>query len=623
MTKSFKRSRLKRLLVAFMLITTLVVGMYAETVRAAVVDLPGGWTYNTTNSIMTFTDGIYTLTFVYGSNDLNASSTHTAPPSNLYQVYFPGIGEAGMIGGAAPALTPLTVGVVLRVDCGQRGQGVISVTIPARPTPADLRITRTPAPWGAGVGDATADPLVVTVHNDGDSPSGALAWRIVGPDAANFAPQNGTLASIAGGGNIASAFSISANHLPVAPAANFDFTIIVYNPATVGADGVTPLPSITPITTSYNVRFSVAPPDRAPLQNLVNQANALIAQVPPQFFDAVLPYIDAAIAEIANAGASNATLTVAAIDLVEALINALAGYADYYLLDPEIQADYYDDPRFIALEEARDGALAALGGALGDMIDAFLDLRDALNTWLAVTDDDDWGWWLGQHTPAQPHQPTTPPPDEEEPEVPEVTTAPPADVIYVSPASEVFPDIADGAWYHEAISHVVGFGLFHGDPEGNFDPQGIITRAQFAAVIARMVGADVSAYGAAGSFTDTAGHAWAFDYIEWAAAHGVVTGFDDGTFRPDAHITREAMAVMLARAIEGFDIDVPSGDALSFADQAEISPWAVAGVGMLTQAGIIQGRPDGTFDPTATATRAEAATVFSRLLGHNYVFVIQ
>ena len=63
-----------------------------------------------------------------------------------------------------------------------------------------------------------------------------------------------------------------------------------------------------------------------------------------------------------------------------------------------------------------------------------------------------------------------------------------------------------------------------------------------------------------------------------------------------------------------FEVELPLGQAFSFTDQDSISHWAETAVGIMQQAGIISGRPDGSFDPQATATRAEVAAIFARFL---------
>ena len=102
--------------------------------------------------------------------------------------------------------------------------------------------------------------------------------------------------------------------------------------------------------------------------------------------------------------------------------------------------------------------------------------------------------------------------------------------------------------------------------------------------------------------------------MQWAANAGVVAGMGDGTFAPNADITREQMAVMLYRYIVLSAIPLYKSDTIPFGDYAEKSYWAVASVEAIQAAGIIAGFPDGTFRPQESATRAEVATIFARFL---------
>jgi len=166
------------------------------------------------------------------------------------------------------------------------------------------------------------------------------------------------------------------------------------------------------------------------------------------------------------------------------------------------------------------------------------------------------------------------------------------------PASHIFDDISVNSWYHDAVSIVVARGLFDGVSTYQFAPNANMTRGMFAAVLARFADADQDN----------------FDALEWAAQHGIMLGDGNGNFNADAAITREQMATMLWRLIALLEIELPANDVAAFADQDAIADWAIHAVGAIQSAKIITGRPDGTFDPQATATRAEVATIFARLL---------
>ncbi len=109
--------------------------------------------------------------------------------------------------------------------------------------------------------------------------------------------------------------------------------------------------------------------------------------------------------------------------------------------------------------------------------------------------------------------------------------------------SNDFTDVAADEWYNTAVSTMAAMGIVSGYPDGSFQPDAAITRAEFAAIAARF---DASGAGitAASTFTDISGH-WAESEINQAAANGWVAGYEDGSFRPDRNITRaEAMALV-------------------------------------------------------------------------------
>lgn len=172
------------------------------------------------------------------------------------------------------------------------------------------------------------------------------------------------------------------------------------------------------------------------------------------------------------------------------------------------------------------------------------------------------------------------------------------------PASRNLTDIA-GHWAVSSINQLVAAGAISGYPDGSFKPDNTITRAEFATVL-------VKAFHLASqdgkTFTDTAGH-WAKDYIA-AAANGVVNGYENGAFGPDDPITREQMAVMVVKAAK---LAKASGE-LQFADSGSISDWAREAVITATQNGIMKGNPDNTVRPGDSATRAEAVTVIVNAL---------
>lgn len=172
-----------------------------------------------------------------------------------------------------------------------------------------------------------------------------------------------------------------------------------------------------------------------------------------------------------------------------------------------------------------------------------------------------------------------------------ITSAPSGGGSSVKPVQPDLPftDVAEDAWYYDAVSYVNENGLFNGVSETTFAPNGSMTRAMTWTVLARIAGQSPANYDEART---------------WAMAQGV----SDGT-GAEENLTREQLAVMLCR-ISGED---GSGKALNqFTDGADVSSWALGGVSWAVDNGILNGRTDGSLDPKQPVTRAEAAAMLMR-----------
>ena len=225
--------------------------------------------------------------------------------------------------------------------------------------------------------------------------------------------------------------------------------------------------------------------------------------------------------------------------------------------------------------------------------------------------------------PTTPGLVTTTPPDTQDPDDTDVDTD--TDVDQDTDQDDyatdeyLFTDVSSTDWFYTYVKTVVEAGLFQGTAQGIFSPGTPMTRAMFVQVIANMEGADLASFNNAPSvFYDVQSGAWYFAAVQWAYAEGITLGIGEGNFAPNAPITREQMALMIYRYAYHRDIELPADLAATlapFADYALVSYWAIDAVEAMQAAGIITGRPDNTFAPLATATRAEVAAVFVRLLG--------
>ncbi|MFS0722501.1 family 10 glycosylhydrolase [Paenibacillus sp. 1P07SE] len=173
--------------------------------------------------------------------------------------------------------------------------------------------------------------------------------------------------------------------------------------------------------------------------------------------------------------------------------------------------------------------------------------------------------------------------------------------------AETLSDLT-GHWAASQIVQAAEQCLTSGYPDQTFRPNAPVSRAEFAQLLVRALG--LEGPGAELSFADQqAIRPWARDAVALATEAGIVNGFEDGTFRPDALITRAEMTTMLGRALQ-----LPTGaEATPFADDQDIPAWAKDAVAAAAAEGLIQGRSGGRFEPQGSTTRAEAVVVLLRM----------
>lgn len=189
------------------------------------------------------------------------------------------------------------------------------------------------------------------------------------------------------------------------------------------------------------------------------------------------------------------------------------------------------------------------------------------------------------------------------------------DVQFDSPFADVSKD-NENLWYYEPIIRINALGLMTGKSAGNFAKNDDLSRAATATVLYRMSKDTVSgdAISSDEIFPDVA-DTWYTDAITWAYETGVVTGHDNGTFKPDAGVTRQQLAVMLQRYAEkilGLDVTVDAVDFSEFSDGTAVAPWADEAMQWAIDNGIIKGNDDATLRPGNTATRAQCAVMIMR-----------
>lgn len=186
-------------------------------------------------------------------------------------------------------------------------------------------------------------------------------------------------------------------------------------------------------------------------------------------------------------------------------------------------------------------------------------------------------------------------------------TATPEPTPTAKPQSGTFSDVAETHWAYEAVKNLSDAGIVNGRGNGSFDPDAMVTRAEFVKMIVEAF--DIPEAETSVSFGDCPADAWFTQYVARAAANNVVNGFD-GNFSPDKPITREDAAVIVSRLVKD-----ASGESVTFGDAADISDYAKEAVDLLASLGIINGMGDGNYAPKNNITRAQAAKLVFNVIG--------
>lgn len=171
-----------------------------------------------------------------------------------------------------------------------------------------------------------------------------------------------------------------------------------------------------------------------------------------------------------------------------------------------------------------------------------------------------------------------------------------------------FSDIS-GHWAEASIKKAVSAGMVSGYPDGTFQPDRTVTRAEFAVMLLNAL--QLHGDGAPLTFTDKANiGAWAQKSVAQAVEAGIISGYEDGSFGPDREITRSEMAMMAAKALGESGL---TETATGFADDKDIPAWAKGSVAAMKKLGFIEGKDGNQFAPGNKTTRAEAVTVLLKL----------
>lgn len=177
-------------------------------------------------------------------------------------------------------------------------------------------------------------------------------------------------------------------------------------------------------------------------------------------------------------------------------------------------------------------------------------------------------------------------------------------------AKENRTDIS-GHWAESMIRNAMQKGIMTGVGDGDFAPNAVMTRGMLITALGRMEGVKAGMYEGS-SFVDVKQEDYFASFVAWAVVEHIASGMSETAFAPNAEVTREQLAVFLYHYAQKKGIAF-TGESKTFTDAEGISDWAKDAVAALTGAGLLNGRPDGSFNAKGKATRAEVATVLVKL----------
>jgi hypothetical protein len=187
----------------------------------------------------------------------------------------------------------------------------------------------------------------------------------------------------------------------------------------------------------------------------------------------------------------------------------------------------------------------------------------------------------------------------------------------VAPAG-AFPDVDAGRWYAKYVNYLQSNNMVSGYPDSSFRPNNDVTRAEFAAMLAKSRGITVTP-GVQTQFRDVPSSHWASGAVSLASSKGWITGYPDGTFGPDKPITHAEMYTIVSKLLEG-DTPANTSNVLSdFTDSGSVPTWAEQPVAMVVSNGVyINEVTPNQIDPFNRATRADVATTLAKLVNQPF-----
>jgi hypothetical protein len=185
--------------------------------------------------------------------------------------------------------------------------------------------------------------------------------------------------------------------------------------------------------------------------------------------------------------------------------------------------------------------------------------------------------------------------------------------VKVSDSTILFSDINDH-WAKEWIKNAVNLGFVSGYEDGTFKPDRTITRAEFSTMLNKAMQIEITEKL---NFSDVSSKDWFYKEVQKSLAAGFFSGYEDNTFKPNNPIKREEAAKVVAGAITTGNID---GEGASFLnDYNTIQEWAKEGVNTVYNKGYILGYPDKTYQPSKALTRSEAVKIIFEIVDNENI----
>ena len=178
----------------------------------------------------------------------------------------------------------------------------------------------------------------------------------------------------------------------------------------------------------------------------------------------------------------------------------------------------------------------------------------------------------------------------------------------------IFTDVPNTFWAYADIENLAGLGYATGYSDGTFRPNSQITRAEFCAIMDKVLNVTTFTQQTP-TFTDVNTGDWFYQAVEEAVYAGIAKGYNDGTFRPNAPISRQEIACVLVQALGKSQLADSNAQAVTtFGDDHDIAWWSRGYIYVALQQNIVSGYTDNSFDPGRDGTRAEACAMISNFL---------